>query len=114
MKTTSTSTEEERATIRLTTDLKNAVTERSKEEGISFSEYVRDVLSANLYGTEPKAPTTLSIDSLKVQIEKEEREIENLKTYLKLIGTLESLKEEKASLMKEIETKSSKNDFGKK
>jgi len=113
MKTTTTSTEEEKLTIRLSKDLKNAVTEHCEKEDISVSEYVRDILSANLYGRDKNAPTTLSIDDLKAQIEKEKEDIENLKTYLGLMDNLASLKKEKMALMKETESKAN-NTFGKK
>ena len=98
--------EDEKVSIRLSTKLKEDLDTYCDENNIKRSVFLRDAVSSMLYGVESKM--AVSKVSINEQIQKEKKEIEQLKAYLELL----TLKEEKTKLMEQIAKKTNSAAFG--
>ncbi len=98
--------EGEKVSIRLSAELKEDLDAYCEENGIKRSVFLRDAVCSMLYGVESKMSVpTVNIND---QIQKEKKEIEQLKAYLELL----TLKEEKTKLMEQIAKKTNSAAFG--
>lgn len=98
--------EDEKVSIRLSAELKEDLDAYCEENNIKRSVFLRDAVSSMLYGVESKM--AVSKVSINEQIQKEKKEIEQLKAYLELL----TLKEEKTKLMEQIAKKTNSAAFG--